>query len=179
VSVTANNPPPVGTNIGSCGNNFSATKIIDATVPPNGSLIKYHTDVTGTYRNNAPAGFGANEAIVIQFTAPPSEQFFTIGMVETGAQGTGAPSIRTMTLSTKPCDFTIPQGPDARWASEDSGFYLKLSALPGGTPSPYARTSLIGGGTYYLNIKNSAFGGTAGCTSSRCDVIVTFSNSSP
>ena len=166
-------PPPPAWN-GTCAG-FSETKVIDAKVPANGVNVRYYTNVAGTFRNGAASGFGATEALVVVFKAPPLDPYFSIGMYETGAPVTGSPSYRTMTVGSVPCDWHFPASTDALWAAEDTRMSLNFSA--GGT-SPYARYNLTPGATYYVNVSNSAFGAQQ-CAGGRCDVFFSFSNPKP
>jgi hypothetical protein len=168
--------PGGGGPIAACSG-FTSTKVIDAAVPANGGLqFRYFTTDGKVFSNGAAAGFGAGDAIVVRFKAPAEDPFFNISMYETGTGETGAQAYRTMVLSTKSCDFGVPKSADAVWSLEDTGF---SQAHASGRTSEWAPYILTPGVTYYLNVKNYAFGNTPTCSASRCDVFFVFSNPSP
>ena len=152
---------------------FTNTKVIEAVIPANGGANnRYFTSFSSVFSNGATSGFGSNDAIILRFTAPSSDAYFNIGMNETGTGATGAPSYRSISLSTKACDFDVPRSANSLWAYEDMGFSLNLST--DGTQ----RINLQPNATYYINIRNYAFGSPA-CSATRCDVFFTFSNPNP
>jgi len=182
VTVSSTTPPSGGGGpVGSCtpAGPGGVTKVLDAVVPTaTAGNNRYFTSVSGVFSNGTSAGFGANDTLVVRFTAPVTDQYFTISMYETGAGVTSQVAFRTMTLSTKPCDFAVPKSTDAVYASENTRLSMTLSS---GGASPYARLNVTPGGTYYINVKNYAFGNVEQCTNSggKCEVFFTFANPSP
>jgi hypothetical protein len=75
-------------------------------------------------------------------------------------------------LSKTPCDFAIPASADAVWADQANVMSQRLSS----GISVRSTLRLEQGREYYLNVKNTAYGGTVGCGVDRCDVFVTTSN---
>jgi len=159
-----------GTPIAACAG-YSTTKVMDISIPSDGSgngPRKYVTD-TGAFRGNAAAGFYANDALVIVFKAPPADSLFTIGVTHSGGS-LGSSSTRTFALSTKPCDFSVPQSADALFSLEGNVLAVRMSSgMPGAQ-----RLNLNPGQEYYLNVSNRAYGNTY--CSNRCDVFVSPGN---
>jgi hypothetical protein len=157
-------PPPAGAI--SCSG-FNGTKVIDATLPDNGKA----TARIYTYDNifsSGGSGWGAREAIVLRFTAPPAgDQYMSIALTATGGSVR-----RTMTLSSEACDFT---------RSAKSVYYVESNSLNldfSSGPSPYVRTVLNPGQTYYLNLANLD-SGTPSCPDSTCDAVILLQNPNP
>jgi hypothetical protein len=153
---------------------FSQTKIIDATIPANGStFVRYYVTTSGVFRNSSTTGLRGDEALVVAFRAPATvDPIFQVGITHTG-DANGPQATRTFTLSSKPCDFAYPASTDAVWASQSTVMALKLAT---GSPSAYARYALVPGQVYFINMKSSA--GAQQCTG-RCDVYVSILNNTP
>ena len=98
--------------------------------------------------------FGVNDVVVIALTPPVmnrGDAYFTIGGGDTGSN---PPTQRTYALSDKPCDFstTLGRGAVATGITVTAYFTVGQNATNGYIPS------LVGGKTYYLNIKNEVNG---------------------
>jgi hypothetical protein len=131
----------------------AGTEFVDAVVPQNGGLIKYHSQ-----------NFGS-AALVYRFRTPANDPFFSISLVEAT---TSNPTGRQMSLSQTACGWTAGQDGTV-WAGQDSGTYLKLSSA---TQSTYARVTVQPSTIYYFSVRNLS------CAVG-CDVIAAFSNSNP
>ena len=153
-------PPVVPPVVTSACAGFTNTRSITGVVPANRSSVKYFTSQNG--------GFGANDAIVFKFVAPPADPYFQISFVESGIA-----TMRTVSLSKKACDFGGTA--DTIMAGETGNFGLDLST----SGANYAPTVLVSGQTYYLNIANRS-GGLPSCTTGAyCEGQITISNPSP
>ena len=171
VSTSGGTPPP-GTGGGASIQQACAGlsyKVIDAAVPVGGGANNvYRTTSSGVFSNGS-SGFGANDIVVVRFTAPAGDGYFNIGMNEMG--GTlGVAAYRTVSISKDACDFALPRSASSLWTSDDvMSFSLNLSTTGS------QRTNLEPGLTYYLNIKNYQSGAPT-CSSSQCNVFFTFAN---
>lgn len=165
-----------GTPIAACSG-FRNTKVMDiAFLPDGGGDINKYVTTPGVFRTgpglSTAAGFGKDDALVVVFTAPATiETSMMLGVTHSGG-ATGSSSTRTFVLSKTPCDFAIPASADAVWADQANVMSQRLSS--GITVRSTLR--LEQGREYYLNVKNTAYGGTVGCGVDRCDVFVTTSN---
>lgn len=159
--------PPVGPI--SCPG-FSKTITVSAVVPANGTpFVRYYTDERP---GGVRGGFPGDAALVVVFRAPDADPIFQIGITHTGTP-TGPQSTRTITLSTKPCDFAYPASPEAVWAAQSTVMALKLRS---NDDARYARYKLEPGRTYYVNMASRA--GAQQCVG-RCDVYVSILNNAP
>lgn len=174
-------PSPVATPApgqlfsGSCPG-FAQTKVINAHFPAAGGSLRYFTNHT-TYMaepNAAQSGFGAQDALILQFTAPSADNLFSLSMTETGEGVNGQESFHTITLSTRPCDFSVPAGPEGLFALENAAFSLSMSS--GGVSARSVRVNLNPGQIYYVNVSNFAFGGQQSCPADYCNVFFTLAN---
>ena len=175
---TANASVSVATAQGAvinCGTQYSATKVIDATFPAAGATgNRYTVTTSGVFSNGASTGLFANDALVLRFTAPATDTSLSMIMYGTNTP-TGMPVTRTMTLSTRACDFDVPASADALYAGDDSQT-LALSLRTDGGQS-FGYLSLQAGQTYYLNLKNASKGVNT-CTNAtgRCDIYFSLTN---
>lgn len=153
---------------GTCAG-FENTKIIDLPILPDGAGQgpRYFTSVRGTFRRGTRSGVGPNDAVIVVFKAPPKDALFTLGLTHDGGSGAAR---RIFSISTRPCDFDIPKGPDATWA--DDSLYLAVR-LSSDTPSS-GYPDLVPGQTYYLNIKAVEF--ETSCAEGRCEFFISHAN---
>jgi hypothetical protein len=161
---SAPTPPPAGAI--SCSG-FNSTKVIDATLPGNGSATTRLYTYDGIFSYGG-AGWGARDAIVLRFTAPSAgDQYMSIAMTATGGSVR-----RTMSLSPDACDFS---------KSSKNVYYVESNSLNldfSSGPSVYVRTVLNPGQTYYLNMANLD-NGTPSCPDSTCDAVILLQNPNP
>lgn len=159
-------PPPAPTYPACAG--FDNTKYYEMTFPANGmgNIRKYTYNAVFA---NAGPGWGANDAVIVKFTALPNEPVFTVGYSFTTTM-----LYRTAVLSEKPCVFT--QSADALWFGEASSATLRFST----TVPPYGDAmKLTGGKVYYLNLMNQAQGVQTCTPGSGCDASLYAGNPSP
>jgi hypothetical protein len=150
-------PPPVVAL--SCPG-FAATRVIQAAVPPNGgnNLILN----TAKY-----GGFGANDAVVVSFQAPPADANFGISAVPpSGATG----STHSFVLAAKPCVFDKAD-PSAVGGSSPTknSFTVNMHSTPATVLGKYKLTP---GVVYYLNLSHKGL-----CMKEACDLQLMFTNS--
>ena len=173
---TGSTQPP--TPVCDCGSGFSATKMIAASFPiPGGTANRYFTDMTTVNciiaGNGARDGFMCNDAIVVDFVAPAAgDKSLSLQMFQTNSP-TGMSALRTVTLSTQPCDWAVPASANALYASNTVQTAV-LSLRTDGVTS-WGWINLVPGQTYYLNVMNFVNGQNM-CTSGRCDVFFSFTN---
>ena len=131
----------------------------------------FGADNSGTAPRVYVYGFKRQDALVISFRSPVAiDTDMRLGVTHSGGAA-GSSSVRTFVLSTKPCDFTYPAGPNALWANQANVMALRLSnGVPGSTVQLKPDTA------YYLNILNTANGGAAGCGAATCDVFLSVGN---
>lgn len=157
-------PPPPPPPVISCAG-FQNTLVMHVTIPPKGSGSGpriYNTDPRSV--GGAGANFNAQDALVVVFDSPPATPLFTFGITQTGGQ-TGPVTTRTYALSTTPCDFT-----NVLFTDQNSQLSLRLSSGTSGS----GRVDLLPGQTYYMNVKNYAYGNWT-CINT-CNIFVTPGN---
>lgn len=175
VTVGQSSGGPTGSvAINSCpGYTASQTKVMDVVIPTEG-MNRYYVTTPGAFRDGKSLGFYPDDVMVVVFKAPPADPSWLVTFVQSGAGDLGPVATRTIVLSRKPCDFGYPtKSADAIWATEASGMSLNLAS--GTEPSPYSRYLLVPGQEYYVNIRNKTSSG-GGCSSTRCDIIVSTNN---
>jgi hypothetical protein len=157
VSVAVPPVEPPGT-VGSCSG-FSATRVIQASVPPNGG----NNLIINTAKYG---GFGANDAVVVAFQAPANDPVFGISAVPpSGAAG----SQHNYVVASKPCIFdkTDPLAVGGALQTKNS-FTVNMQST---ASSVFGRIQLVSGDTYYLNLSHQGL-----CTATSCDLQLTFTN---
>ena len=161
-----------------CGSPFTATKVIDADFKGPGAANYYYTDTSGTfnsYGTSATVGYFQKEAIVIRFKPPVNNGSLRVTAKET-ASATGIATPRTMTISTKPCDFDTAS-PNAVVAG--NGAAASINLRTDGVSSYDTRNLNSSVPYYYLNISNQqkvTSGTTWTCSKGRCDMYFIFDN---
>ena len=146
-------PTPPTPPVTSC-QGYTKTLNMNVTIPSAGSgqgARIYNTDAKSL--GGAAANFNSTDALVIAFQAIPTtaaNPFFTLGVTHAGGSS-GPSSQRTFAVSTKPCDW---DGPDSLFTIEGNVMSARFSV---GTPGT-GRTELQAGKTYFLNVKNYAYG---------------------
>lgn len=154
--------PPVEPPI-SC-NGYTNTLTMHVTIPPNGGgtgARVYNTDAKSA--GGAGANFTSQDALVVVFTAPPTDTQFLLGFTHAGG-ASGASTQRTFAISASPCDFI------GLWSDQANVMSLRMST---GTPSS-GRLDLTPGTRYYLNVRNFAYNAWT-CTSI-CNSFISPSN---
>lgn len=157
VSVAVPPVEPPGT-VGSCSG-FSATRVIQASVPPNGG----NNLIINTAKYG---GFGANDAVVVAFQAPADDPAFGISAVPpSGAAG----SQHNYVVASKPCIFdkADPSAVGGALQTKNS-FTVNMQST---VSSVFGRLQLLSGRTYYLNLSHKGL-----CTATSCDLQLTFTN---
>jgi hypothetical protein len=149
-------PPPTGTAWNGTCSGFDNTRVMVMNWANPTRLL------TSSY-----GGFGANDAVVVQFTtgSVASNTLVTLAAAEYGS----TPSYRIATLSTTPCDFS--RQPDWGANSEGNSVSLPFVVISGNTYGFYPK--LKGNTTYYVNIKN---GPNANCAANaNCNMLIELS----
>ena len=144
--------------VGSC-TGFTATRVIEASVPTNGASNNIYTSLKS-------GGFGPNDALVIVFQAPAFDPNFGISAVTLSGS---ASSFHSFVLASKPCVFdradTSAVGGVGQTKPE---FTVNMQSTAAAT---FGKYNLAPGATYYLNLSHRAY-----CVSSSCDLQFTFTN---
>ncbi len=144
-----------GGGVGSCAG-FTSTRV----------LVLDWNNPTRVFTSSA-GGFGANDAVVVQFTTGPNPSPAGNLPKIVAAEYVSAPSGRIATLSDKACDFGSGLAMGAVTVNGATTVTMPFSVGPNNT-GYYA--SLQPSTTYYINIKNAP-GSTCGLSGS-CDMYV-------
>jgi hypothetical protein len=157
-----------------CGNVPGATRVIDFGSLPAGGGGQKITQSVG--------GFGANDALVVRFTASPSLTTQTTAGNLTAAEYGDLAAPRYGALSASACDFT---GGIAYTCTGKRGGVTNATSIftPGATvpqnsyavvASANCQPILIPGQTYYWNITNiNPATGVSSCSTATCNMTVT------
>lgn len=157
-NVTLNTSTGGGNGGGNTAGGISCTGFAQTTVMP---LAWPASSTTIRGLSQPKGGFGANGALVVQFTTSSSGGFGRISSAEYGSAPTG----KTAVLSTTPCDF----GPQPLPGATQVGVSITVNYSVGANGTGYY-PELLPNTTYYLNIKNEKDGAQT-CFGS-CDVAV-------
>jgi hypothetical protein len=157
-SVSVGVPPvePPGA-VGSCSG-FSATRFIEASVPPNGGNNAIYTTLKA-------GGFGGNDAVVVAFQAPAADPSFGISAVTLSGSAT---SFHSFVLASQPCIFDKAD-PLAVGGSNQTKPEFTVS-MHSTASAVFGKYKLVPGVTYYMNLSHKSY-----CTGS-CDLQLTFTN---
>lgn len=153
VAVAASPPAPSGPI--TCAG-YTQTKILDATFPATGGAL-YDTSLnifTGTV-----GGWGAHDAVVVRFTAPAAPATLSIGLAPLDS------GMRTVVLSTYPCDFAVGATTLAMVEAPQPALRLTTSV------APVLPLQLQPGRVYYLNMAHKR-GGVFACPSAVCNSVL-------
>jgi hypothetical protein len=174
VFVTVQSPPPPVGQVLSCPG-FANTKVIDAPIPPAGTVVRYFTysSVFGSGGTTTSAGFGAQDAVILRFTMPVGEPTLNLSWTETGTGSTGQASPRTAVLSTAPCDWSGANAVYFNNVGQQGSVKLASVAV-----SRSRNLLVTGGQLYYLSLSNFQNGQNV-CVdgpNGTCNLFITFEN---
>jgi hypothetical protein len=126
------------------------------------SMIELDHPYTGSISTLSSSGFSDASAVVVVFTVPANK---TSGYVRLSlAEAGGTAVIRTVALSTGPCDWNPENAVAGQYAVTTSGQFV----------APVGGSGVQPGTTYYFSIKNVDGAGEPTCSSGNCDVVTSF-----
>jgi hypothetical protein len=122
------------------------------TLQPLGHVVTWPQDVWSS------TGFNNSNYVALKVVvAANAAQYIKLSFAESG----GGPVSRTVTLSSKPCDWT-------NYIQKYQGSGGQLTTGVNTTPG------VVPGSTYYYNIRNTEADGSWSCHSGNCDVVTNF-----
>jgi hypothetical protein len=150
----------------------------------------------GTIKTGNSGGFGANDALIVQFTTGSFTTSTLTGFGSLSGVEFGGPTTpRSGALSASPCDFSVGM-PMYKWSNRNlvttqcattafsanagPGIGFSVASLPelATQKSTSCQALLQPNTTYYWNLTNFSPApptGTQGCSQSFCDMLITFS----